>query len=141
MKNLEVLSNGFNVAMLAEAFNCSVGRINELKNEIDVEWLAKEFNVDANELRNKIQNHVNINALAAFAKKHEINLDEIDFEAIAQNKKPKQTKVEYTVGMHIGQYEILNIEKIGSSNVFLVKDANGKVRMMSTKQIQEVERA
>lgn len=141
MKNLEVLSNGFNAAMLAEAFDCSIGRINELKNEIDVDWLAKEFNVDANELKTKIQNHVNINALATFAKKHEIDLNKIDFEAIAQNKKTKQAKIEYTVGMKIGEYTILNIEKIGSSNVFLVKDKNEKVRMMSTKQIQEVERA
>ena len=120
---IELLKKGFNVAMLAEAFDCSIGRINELKCEpVEGQVYHKA--------------DINAEALLAFAEKHEIDINEIDFETICANKKQKVTKAVYEVGTMTKFGTILQIEKIGQTNVYLIQSSDGVV-MKSLKEIQE----
>ena len=120
----EKLSNGFNVAMLAEAFDCSVGRINELKCEpVEGEVYYKK--------------NINTNALYDFAVKHGIDLDVIDFDAIAaaaKKVKNEATKIEVGTVTEFG--EVLNVEKVGQSYVYVIRAHDGKIIVKGTKDLK-----
>lgn len=119
----ELLKKGFNVAMLADAFNCSIGRINELKCEpVEGQVYHKA--------------DINADALIAFAQKHEIDLDAIDFEDIvAKAKTVKEAKSEIKVGDATKFGKVMSIQKIGNSFVYLI-DNNGELLMKSTKDMK-----
>lgn len=113
-QKMEVLKGGFNVAMLAEAFDCSVGRINELKCEpVEGQVYHKA--------------DINVDALYDFAIKHEINLNEIDFEAIAAAKKVAKVKIEFEVGSDTKFGKVTAIQKVGNQTVYVIMSENGLV--------------
>lgn len=125
LKIAEKLKVGFNVEMLAEAFNCSVGRINELKCE---------------PIENVIYHKADINAIAllSFAKKHEIDLTKIDFDKIiAARKQPKIAKSSLLVGDTTKYGIIEQINKIGQSFVYLIKTPENTYVVKSTKDLAE----
>lgn len=126
IKNL--LKDGFNVAMLAEAFNCSIGRINELKSE---------------PVEGKIYHKADINcdALLNFAIKHEVDLNSIDFKKICDAKKvTKNEKINYEVGTVTSFGTITMIEKIGQAFCFLITTPENKLIMKSLKELQASEK-
>lgn len=114
-EDLAILKDGFNVAMLAEAFGCSVGRINELKSEpVEGQVYHKA--------------DINTDALFDFAVKHEVNLDAIDFEKIiAAKAKAKQEKIEYKVGTVTKFGTIKQIENVGKLVIYVIDTGNGIV--------------
>lgn len=120
----EKLSNGFNVALLAEAFDCSIGRINELKCQpVEGEVYYKS--------------NVNYQALYDFANKHSVNLEEVNFEAIAAAA--KKTKVE-TAKIEIGTDtefgKVINVQKVGQAYVYVIQAADGSIVVKGTKDFK-----
>lgn len=126
IKNL--LKGGFNVAMLAEAFDCSIGRINELKCEpVEGQVYHKA--------------DINADALLSFAAKHEIDLTTIDFKKICDAKKVnKNEKINYEVGTVTSFGTITMIEKIGQAFCFLITTPDNKLVMKSLKELQASEK-
>lgn len=117
----EVLMNGFNAALLADALHCSIGRINELKSE---------------PVEGQIYHKADINsdAIYDFAQKHEIDLDNIDFAPIVAKKEAKAQKVALKVGDNTKFGKIIAIQKVGNAFVYLINN-NGEMVIKSTKEM------
>lgn len=125
MTNLDFLKNDFNTALLAKAFKCSVGRINELRHE---------------PIENEIYHYANINtkALYDFAVKHEIDLDAIDFTEICAVKQ-KVAKVEYKVYTETTFGTIISVQKVGNTTVYAIRDKDNNILLKSNKELHESE--
>ncbi len=120
------LENGFNVAKVAELCDCSIGRINELKRENDYEAIAAKFNLDANELKNFCENHINVNAIFGFCEKHEINVEEwsdADIEAACQHKERVKNELNIEIGTVLPNgKKVIKIQKVGNSLIYITDD-------------------
>ena len=122
---VELLKKGFNTEKMAETLNCSVGRINELKCEpVEGQVYHKA--------------DINAEAILAFAEKHKIDIEAIDFEAIvAARKQPKVEKCALKVG-DITKYGVIQaINKIGNSFAYLIMQDDGTYTMKSTKDLAD----
>ena len=132
----EKLSKGFNTAIVAELCACSIGRINELKREIDYEFIATKYNINIDDLKNDIQNHINVNAIFAFCDKHEIDVEEWDEETIEKacslKERVKSEGIKIEVGTILPNGEkIVKIQKNGNQFNYIADNYN----VYSQKQI------
>ena len=123
---LEVLQKGFNVAKMAELCDCSIGRINELKKVNDYEAIANHFGIDAKALEDFCKNYINVNAIFAFAEKHEINVEEWNNEDIAkllEHKEKAQAASEIAIGTVLANgKKVAKIQKVGNSYIYITED-------------------
>lgn len=134
-EKLNILKGGYNTSMLADALKISVNHLNELRRQpnktIIVDTIVDELKVDDMETVDlltkaveKAFDAVNIEAIDKWCIDKNINVDEIDLQAIVDAKQVKVERQDYKEGDLTPLGKILTIKKLGNNWLYVVVKDN-----------------
>ncbi len=134
-EKLNILKGGYNTSMLADALKISVNHLNELRRQpnkqIIVDTIVEDLKIDdmgvVEELTKAVEkafDAVNIEAIDKWCVDKNINVEEIDLQAIVDAKQVKVERQDYKEGDITPLGKILTIKKLGNNWLYVVVKGN-----------------
>ncbi len=134
---IEKLSNGFNAKVLAEKVNTSEGHINELRRKPNAKAIAEAFNLNVEDVENVLK-QPNLEAIYDFVVDRNVELNDEDFTAITTKTQRESKSPKIYVGLETSRGKIIQIQKIGKTNVYCLIDKNGQMTMLGTADMKKI---
>lgn len=132
----ELFGEQLNAKAFAEAVGTSEGHVNELRRKPNAKDIAETFGLLIEDVE-EVLNRPNLDAIYNFMVNKNVELTDEQIELIQQKTKRERKALEFVVGLETPLGVIAQVQKIGKTNVYMIKKADGTFELYGTQELKD----